>query len=429
MWKEIIEGNTRLLVPVELLEGTIRRRSVFYNPMSKLSRDVSCAVLRALAKERKLNYLDLLAGTGARGIRIANEAGCTVHLNDGSKQAIEVIKKNAELNGVSVTISNMDGNRLMMEKSGVFDFIDIDPYGSPAPYLEGAADAIKPDAFMAFAATDTAALHGLYPGTCLKRYSARSLRCEFSREIGLRILLGHAARTLAAHSRGMHCLLSHSTMHYHRAYLRVIAGKQAADSTLKEMGYVYYCRNCLDRRVEHTASPGARRCDCGGEYEIAGPLWQGSIVDKEFCDAVLEDSRYLADADLEKLLSTLSSELEVPFYYDIHHLCKKMRISCPTRGKVMDELKNSGFDASRTHFSPTAIKTSVTVKEVKRALLPIFLFMAVFAELLHGVAAVIAKDGAALPAFVDLGRLLAAYLALSHFGPPDFWLSISCSLI
>ncbi|MFQ5815658.1 MAG: tRNA (guanine(10)-N(2))-dimethyltransferase [Candidatus Hydrothermarchaeaceae archaeon] len=379
MLKEITEGHTRLLVPEELLEGRIERRPVFYNPLSKLSRDVSCAAARALAKKEKLHYLDLLAGTGARGIRIANEAGCSVHLNDANPETREVMMANAELNGVEVAMSNVEGNLLMRENPGAFDFIDIDPYGSPAPYLGNATATVKRKGLIAFAATDTAALHGLYPKTCLRRYSALPLRCEFGREVGLRILLGYAARNVASRSRGMRCILSHSTRHYFRAYLHMSPGRRAADSALEDMGYLYYCRNCLDRRSERQTIPRERRCECGGEYEVAGPLWLGGLLDEEFRNTALEKSRYLADAEVEKLLSTLASELDEPFYYDVHALCRKMKISAPKMEEVMEELRDSGFDVSRTHFSPTAIKTNASVEDVKRALLPVFLLLAVLA--------------------------------------------------
>lgn len=378
------------MVPKELLEGKVERRPVFYNPRSKLSRDVSCAVLRALENERKLKYLDLLAGTGARGIRVAKEAGCEVHLNDVSARALEVIKKNADLNRVSITTSNVEGNRFLQENLGDFNFIDIDPFGSPAPYISNAVAAVKQDGFIAFAATDTAALYGLYPKTCLRRYSALPLRCEFSKELALRILLGYAARTIAASNKGMHCLISHSSMHYHRTYLHITPRKRLA-SVPEEMGYVYYCKKCLDRLVERSSFPRSLKCECGGGYEVAGPLWLGPTVDKEFCGAVLRESRYLADADVEKLLSTIAEESEVPLYYDAHVMCKKMRISCPTMGEIFEKLKDSGFEATRTHFSPTAIKTNASAKDFQRALLPVFLLLAVLAELLYSVTAVIAK--------------------------------------
>ncbi|MEE9594458.1 MAG: hypothetical protein V3V92_03570, partial [Candidatus Hydrothermarchaeales archaeon] len=247
MLKEITEGHTRLVVPEELLEGRIERRPVFYNPASKLSRDVSCTVVRTLAKEGALQYLDLLAGTGARGIRIANEVGCPVTLNDANQKTREVMKKNVELNDVEVTMSNLEGNLFMRQNIRSFDFIDIDPYGSPTPYLDNAIATVKSNGHIAFAATDTAALHGLYPKTCLRRYSALPLRCEFGKEVGLRILTGYAARIAASHSKGMDCILSHSTRHYFRAYLRTSPGKKAADKALEKMGFVYYCRNCLHR--------------------------------------------------------------------------------------------------------------------------------------------------------------------------------------
>jgi tRNA (guanine26-N2/guanine27-N2)-dimethyltransferase len=366
---EVIEGQTKLLVPGELLMGRIERRPVFYNPKSRLSRDVTCSVARALKKGRKTRFLDLLAGTGARGIRVANEAGWDVQLNDVNPMTMEAMRKNAELNDLHVEISNQEGNLLMRMNPRVFDFIDIDPYGSPAPYLDSAISTVRRNGLIAFAATDTATLHGLYPKTCLRRYSALSLRCEFSKELGLRILLGYAARRAAEHFKGIDCILSHATRHYFRAYLRIIPGIHAADASLDNMGYLYYCSSCLDRRSEHGLVPKERRCKCGGEYGISGPIWLGRLFDGELCNAALEKSRYLADAEVEKLLSMLANELDVPFYYDIHLLSSKMKISAPKMETTIQRLESYGFEARRTHFSPTAIKSNAGIEDVKRALM------------------------------------------------------------
>jgi len=368
MLKEIIEGDTKLIVPEELLDGDIEKRPVFYNPASKLSRDVSCAVVRVLAAKKNIHYLDLLAGTGARGIRVANESKCSVHINDSNPMTKEVMMKNAELNNVDVAISNLEGNHLLRQNPGIFEFIDIDPYGSPTPYLNGAFATVKSKGHIAFAATDTAALHGLYPKTCLRRYSALPLRAEFGKEVGLRILLGYAAREAAAQSKGVQYVLSHSTRHYYRAYLRITPGKKAADSTLENMGYVYYCKKCLGRKTEREVIPRRQKCECGADYKIAGPLWLGKTMEKEICRKVLEKSRYLADAQLEKLLTTLVSELDVPFYYDIHASCKNMKTSAPKMDRVLEELEKSGFNATRTHFTPTAIKTDASAEAFKNTL-------------------------------------------------------------
>src|SRR3990172_5272692 len=98
MWKEVLEGSTRLVVPERgkfgLREsGMPRRPPVFYNPRMRLNRDVTCAVVKTLQKEGEVRFADLLAGSGAKGLRVAKEAGCRVVLNDANPAAQELIKR------------------------------------------------------------------------------------------------------------------------------------------------------------------------------------------------------------------------------------------------------------------------------------------------------------------------------------------------
>ncbi len=366
---------------------------VFYNPRSKLSRSVGCAVASAIAKREKISYLDLLSASGARGIRVAKEVGCDVHLNDGNPSAEELMRKNAELNGVNVGISIANANLFLRSNPRAFDFIDVDPFGSPAPFIESAIAASHRNGYLAFATTDTAVLCGAHAKACIKRYSALPLRCEFCHEVGLRILIGYAAKIAMAHGRGIECLLSHSTEHYMRAYLRLTGGQGEADKALGEMGYLHYCRNCLEREYEKNMTPARKICDCGAEMTTTGPLWLGSIKDSSFCEETLTAADYLEDPELDALLSTIAAEVEAPFYFDVHALSKKMKRSARPMTEIIEAL--SGHRVSRTHFSPTAIKTDAALSEVKRALLPALFFLAVFAKSLDWIAAVVAKIGAA----------------------------------
>ena len=84
---EIIEGTTNLLVPVE--EKLLKKNPVFYNPEMEFSRDISVAVVGVLKPGK---FCDLLSGSGARGVRIANETETwEVVANDVNPLAYELI--------------------------------------------------------------------------------------------------------------------------------------------------------------------------------------------------------------------------------------------------------------------------------------------------------------------------------------------------
>lgn len=363
MFKEITEGETRLLVPEkgtfgQTEAGKEQKPPVFYNPRMKLNRDVCCAFARTLSD---VTFADVLAGSGAKGIRVANEAGHPVSLNDGSEHATRLIKKNAKINKVKVDVSNMDANLFLAKNK--FDFIDIDPFGTPVPFLDGAVLAASKDGYLGVTATDTAPLCGVYPRACFRKYGAKPLRSEFCHEVGLRLLLGYVARTAAKYKRGTKCLLSHSTEHYFRLYVKLSTGKRKADASLLEIGYVYYCRACLHREFKKGFLPEGRNCSCGSPFEVSGPLWLGRIKDNAVLKHVIKKSHYLKSPRTEKLLNTILSEIDAPFYFDVHRICKNKKINSPPFDEILDVLKEEGYEVSRTHFCKTGIKTDAPLNE------------------------------------------------------------------
>lgn len=357
MFREITEGQTRLMVAKKGTlgktdKGREKKAPVFYNPRMKLNRDICCAFARTLDD---ITFADVLAGSGAKGIRVANESGHAVFLNDGSGHAVELIKKNAELNGVTVDISNEDANLFLSKHE--FDFIDIDPFGTPVPFLDNSVLAVSKNGYLGVTATDAAPLCGVYPKACFRKYGAKPLRSEFCHEVGLRILLGYVARTAAKYSRGVKCLLGHSTEHYFRLYVKLSSGKRNADSSLSEIGYVYYCRACLNRIYRKGFLSETLTCKCGNPYETAGPLWLGRIKDNAVLKKVIKKSYYLKSTQTEKLLNTIFEEIDVPFYYDVHRLCKHLKVNSPPLDEIVNALSDQGYRVSRTHFCPTGIKT------------------------------------------------------------------------
>jgi tRNA (guanine26-N2/guanine27-N2)-dimethyltransferase len=99
---EVIEGGTRLLVPQSRTErgpGTIQG-SVFYNKQMSFNRDVSVLFFTS-PMIRPRRALDAMSATGARAVRIMNEARPDVefHANDWDPEAAKVIASNIEMNG------------------------------------------------------------------------------------------------------------------------------------------------------------------------------------------------------------------------------------------------------------------------------------------------------------------------------------------
>ena len=188
--KMIEEGLVKLKLPKNYLS-----KKHFFNPKAELSRDLTILVLNTLNPEDWV-ICDVLSGIGSRGIRIAKECGVKkVWLNDFSEHNIPFMNENVRLNKVKgkIKITNQDANQLFSENLRIFDYIDIDTWGSPTYFFDSAARSIKRKGFLGFSATDTAALCGTSPITCLRRYGIQSYKTDFFKELALRILIANSA--------------------------------------------------------------------------------------------------------------------------------------------------------------------------------------------------------------------------------------------
>ncbi|MGC9444034.1 MAG: tRNA (guanine(10)-N(2))-dimethyltransferase [Candidatus Methanospirareceae archaeon] len=368
MFIERIEGTTRIVVPKQHLT-----RSMFYNPRMELCRDidVAClAVFTASMPSQSLSYVDALAGTGARGVRVAHEVGdLDVTVNDHSTPAVELISRNIQVNGVEsrARATHENANVLLHRKR--YDIVDLDPFGSPVPFLDAACQSAKK--LLLVTATDTAPLCGAHTGG-LRNYGARPLNTEYHAETGTRVLLGAVTRELARHDKAVKPLLSYAAAHFIRLIVQVERGAKEADASVSRLGFIAHCFTCghrfafpcrdlLDLNV-----PNHCTC-CGAMLQLAGPLYIHPIKAPAFCERVHTDlaTRPLGQQrEAMKILYTSIHELDIPFFFEHHALCKALKIPPPSLTALIEALDENGFDASRTIFAATGIKTNARINEL-----------------------------------------------------------------
>ena len=350
---QIVEGKTKIVVPKVLhTKGPGKKGGVFYNPVMEFNRDVSVMVLNALNKK---NILDGLAGTGIRGVRIANEIGGNVVIDDGNKEAYKIIKRNIKLNNLgNVVAENKKINTLLSENR--YDYIDIDPFGSPACFIDSAMQSIRKNGVIGITATDTATLCGVYPKTCLRRYSATPLKTGYAKEIGLRLLIGFCIREGAKYDSGFKPLLGHSTDHYFRVYLQAEKGVKKADKCMEKIGYVLHDFKTGERKICKEADKN---------YSIAGPLWIGKLFDKKFLNKIEIKDYFGTKKRIIKMLGLWKDEANASaLYYEVNNIAKMVKTSPLPMAKILKLLSSS-----RTHFSPTAFKTDAGIEEIKSVFL------------------------------------------------------------
>ena len=308
--------------------------------------------------------LDGLCATGARGIRYVKENSGVkkVFLLDANPLAVPFIKKNISLNDLKSKSKVVcdDFNDFCFEKRGAFDFVEIDPFGTPAPFIESALGALKTPGILSLTSTDLANLVKKNAPT-LRDYGAKPLYNDFSHETSLRILLGFATRKAFEQNLSLAPLVCFYERHYVKIIARVKRG-----AVKPRLGFVSYCDKCLSR-FEGKKS----KCVCGNRLLFAGPLWTEDFCDKKILGKMrqLNSKRRYEDAkQIGKMLLLLGGEQGFPpWFYDTHFVADKFGLKADKKMDFIVEcLKKKGFRAARTHFSPTAIKTNASCSELRK---------------------------------------------------------------
>ena len=376
--KQIEEGLTKIEFPE--FDKVSSDAPVFYNPHMELNRDLSILAIQVFQKEedRSIDICDLFGGSGIRGIRYKNEIDGVenVSINDISELANEYERHNIELNNLDdIEVYQHDASMFLRMKRGEFDVIDIDPFGTPSPFLDSAGYCARRNSLLCVTATDTSALCGTYKEPCIRKYNAKPYKSEYCHENGIRILAGFVALTLAKYSKCIDIKMSHSTEHYMRLYIKIEKGSKKTDETLKNIGYISHCRNCLHRQTaKGLASPIEETCPvCGEKLVHAGPLWLGKIQDKEFIQKMIDESEHKkinTEKQVLKLLNSCLQEADAPAtFFDVHTICKSLKISAPKLDLIFEEIKNRGFIAIKTHYNPIGIKTDANITNLQKILL------------------------------------------------------------
>ncbi len=336
----IHEGKAVLDVAVPKVVS--RQMPAFYNPKMVRNRDLLVALLAAWP-HANLQVADALAGTGVRGLRLLLELPrvkiASVAFNDASPRAFAQLRRNVEKNGLKesprLTVSQQDANLFLLNSRG-FDVIDLDPFGSPVPFLEAAVQRLSRRGLLAVTATDTAALAGTSPLVCKRRYWATPLHNELMHEVGLRILIRRVQLVGASFDRALVPILAYAHEHYYRAVFSAAKSKKAADTVLAQHGLY-----------------------CG-----AGPLWAGPLGDATLL-------RSMNGAAHSCFLGQLAEEAAHNYlgFFDLHLVAKRLKRGAPPREAVIAALKTAGFGAHPTHFSGVAVKTNASAADVERAVL------------------------------------------------------------
>ncbi|XP_077490410.1 tRNA methyltransferase 1 [Amblyomma americanum] len=397
----VTEGKAEVFFPSS--------HDVFYNPVQEFNRDVSIAVIQefiAVRREEvaaeknaqstnpqayKVSILEALAASGLRSIRYALEIEDVERIvaNDYSVQAVASMRANIDHNKVGhIVVPNRGEAALLMHmhKNERFDVIDLDPYGSAAPFLDSAVQAVKDRGLLLVTCTDMAILCGNSSETCRAKYGAVSLKTKCCHEMALRIVLQSIESHANRYGRYTVPLLALSVDFYVRVFVRVYTAPGIVKRSTSKLGLVYQCSGCetftlqpLGRCAEKGNSfkfspalgpPVGLACmHCGHKHHIGGPIWINPLHDVGFVQRLI--SRVLASPELYGtskrmlgILHMLTEELQVPLYFMLDRLASTVRASTPSMLQFRSALLNAGYQVSLSHACKNSVKTDAPMEFV-----------------------------------------------------------------
>ncbi|EMP37224.1 N(2),N(2)-dimethylguanosine tRNA methyltransferase [Chelonia mydas] len=438
----IMEGKAKIIFP--------SANEVFYNPVQEFNRDLTCAVITefirlqlsakgiqiAVPGEEKVEkvvvdlsegeeagsepapegeraaavgevckegvrILEALAASGLRSIRFAKEVPGlrAVVANDFSSKAVELMARNIQFNEVGhlVTSSLADARMLMYQQKAEkhpFDIIDLDPYGSPATFLDAAVQAA---CFLVLsirgAVTSLLHLRSEAPSGCPRlwnlgrdpsRLDFRILeqaapRPRFHTQ-ALRIILHSLDQRANCYQRYIMPLLSVSADFYIRVFVRVFTGQATVKASASKQALVYNCVGCgthrfqrLGKMTSHGSNfkysaasgpPVGPSCEhCHQRHQLGGPMWAEPLHDLAFVQRVLSalgsnPGRFGTQDRIQGVLSMVTEELsDVPLYYTLDCLSSTIHCNTPSLLQFRSALLHAGYRVSLSHACKNAIKT------------------------------------------------------------------------
>ena len=265
--------------------------------------------------------------------------------------------------------------------------IDLDPYGSCAPFTDCAVQAISNGGLLCLTSTDMAVLSGNHADTCFSKYSAMPMhKSGYLHELALRIFLQSVESQANKYGKHIVPLASFGIDFYIRVFVRVYESPAEVKKSSTKMGCVYQSTGCPSFNVVPTgtftgrsyvptilntvAESGGVCAETGRPLKVAGPVWIAPIHSQDFvssCIKRVEDQKtgkvephapLPTTKRLHGLLTTAFEELpDQPLYYLLPNLCSTLRCTVPPRSQFIAQMEKLGYKVSASHKEADAIKT------------------------------------------------------------------------
>ncbi|KAK4943005.1 RNA methyltransferase tRNA(m5U54)methyltransferase [Elasticomyces elasticus] len=382
--------------------------------------------------------LDALSATGLRALRYAKEIPFATNIvgNDLSSTSVQSIDLNIRHNKVEDKVrSNLgDARGFMYSKVGNeqprhgegyvhrFDVIDLDPYGTAAPFIDASLQALQDGGMLCVTCTDAGVFASTgYPEKTYALYGGTPTKGPHSHEGGLRLILNAVAVSAARYGLAVEPLLSLYIDYYARLFIRIHRKQQDVKLLAGTSMTVYNCAHgCgawttqpLLRNQPQTSKSGETvykfsfaqaplttpNCEhCGSKMHLCGPMWAGPLHNPYFVQKMLDklpslDEKVYGTTERLKGMLTLALEEDLteptttaetsptveeptepeskliprlpaniidnaPFFVIPGQLAKVIHCGTPSETMMRGAILSLGYRVTRSHCKPGSIKTN-----------------------------------------------------------------------
>ena len=167
----------------------------------------------------------------------------------------------------------------------------------------------------------------------------------------------------AAYEYGLNVELGYYNQYYVRVYVMLRKGSKKALDTLENIGYVVFNTKTGEYELVKNVAELSKIIRSEENTAIGGPLWLGSLADKQFVNKMIEELKnreyFENKASLMNLLQTVVKEADLPpLYYRVDLLGKRLKKSIPPMRKLFECIRSEGYEVVRPHMDNLGFKTN-----------------------------------------------------------------------
>lgn len=342
--------------------------NAFFNPKSKLVRDLG--VLAALVYQQEqgsLRILEAMAGSGIRALRYYLESRADyIWVNEGNHELSRLIAQNLKttITQENYCLTHWDAHRLFFDcfsRRDYYDLVDVDCFGTAAPYLSTMLWATKLGGLMYLTSTDGRTLAGRIPNKSLQAYGSIPRSHPALQEQALRLLIGSVAQQAGAKGMGIEPVFAYFAGETYRVMLRLV---RHPNLNSDNYGFLGYCHHCGDYQTITWRKLGKVSCTCQEpNVAVSGAMWLGELHNSVYLEKMLTIARAWQWRKVVKLLEIMQAEADLPpYFFTLKEIGTRGNLDLPPRSTLIAALQDQGYKASQTHINPEAIKTNATIQ-------------------------------------------------------------------